>query len=874
MRCLDALAAAGWEWDEIGRPELKPVMERFRELLRCAGLSAAQEIDRLMFDRAGSKRPIFDDLLLMGFDGRHWPIWNVLRAAIRSSCRASVCLSEPRANAPEADILWVNSWEDNFGEAEMTVDTTSDSPFATLAAAIETGGNAPAGQKPSFLVGSDTQEEAMAVVTMAIHWLGQPECESVAIVCPGAGSLAREISLLLSRYDIPYHDGIGYPEPPSRGDTAWKHWLDLQLNYDLESLLAFLHVNPQAADCTGKSAKELRREIIKTSDELLSHDVAAAAEAIQQARAPLFQRLPEKAAISDFISAMESIVRPIPGVGSSDKIELIREHAGLCLEGLDEPVGRECFIRWAEALTAQQRRVAADSGKHPYARVRLMTYAKSEGQTWSHAILCGLNRSLWPPDEQSMPFLAEETIESLNRRAIAVGRHGEGHNVADAKHGCIIGPRDRSAFAFRQFLNAIEATTRELCFAASFSDDSDPSLMSAPSDYLLMAHHAAFGAPLDQNRMSEFRSRTSHWLSGIHAPAAEVSVEERSEVEQTQKARDERTDPAKPFGIYECALAEPPSNPPVLSSTDWQNAMAVPDLVWIQRYLKAEPPPELPNQADWRKTIGTWVHTWLGRAFSCGKETGKEVCGRIRLKAMPGRDELLGALRAAAETTLSWARNISAATGRQLPDWWERTHSEAASSAEHLADMVLDFAREEWPLCAAECNIPNDAPVRIPGVGELPLRGRMDLLLAKSAAGPFLVLDFKTGSVANPTPASFSRGENLQILLYGLSLLGLCEDIAMALASAEEQRVKCSFLSDDLADPSVLRLLERIVIMHRTGRFGCAYEIRSRHGQSGTYPLATLRVPRHIVEAKKQLFEQRHPSSAGKGLRRKTGDSK
>ena len=118
LRAIDQLKAAGWSWAEMEEPVLREVAETFEKISHDCGFEFLHEADRHALETAAKSPPIFNRLLVTGFNGAHWPLWPLLRAAVTASEQATVILNDPRDEARDLDETWVGTWEETFGAAQ------------------------------------------------------------------------------------------------------------------------------------------------------------------------------------------------------------------------------------------------------------------------------------------------------------------------------------------------------------------------------------------------------------------------------------------------------------------------------------------------------------------------------------------------------------------------------------------------------------------------------------------------------------------------------------------------------------------------------------------------------------------------------------
>jgi len=227
LRIFDELNAAGWSLADIDQPALSATAERFDKICRECDFAFVHEADRLAVANA-EKLPVrFSGLLVMGFNGTHWPLWPLLHAAVKSSLQAAVVLNDPRDEARDVDETWVGTWEEVFGEAEPVGEPQGG-----------TGDHSPS---VHFVVGRDTTDQARAIVALTAKFLCEKNCERIGILFPQKDALPRLVARFLGSAQIAHNDGIAHLSPSVFDNDAWRVWLELQENPRLKSLSQFLH---------------------------------------------------------------------------------------------------------------------------------------------------------------------------------------------------------------------------------------------------------------------------------------------------------------------------------------------------------------------------------------------------------------------------------------------------------------------------------------------------------------------------------------------------------------------------------------------------------------------------------------------------------
>ena len=862
MRALDLATAAGWSPPDLGLRSLTPMLDAFADALAHAGLATAQAIDRQLAAEARRRPPLFADLLVVGFDGRHWSVWNLLNAAVAASRSAAVALFEPRASAEASDQVWVNSWEQEHGEALLLAPREQGAPLRVLAEAMEAG--ASCGAAPvEFLIAESVPAQSQAVVAAAIRYLASPACTRLGILFPGPGPLHRETARQFAELGIAHNDAIGHPAGPCADEPAWQAWLALQREPGVDEFLRLLDLCPAAAAALRQEAKRARADLTRAYEELMVNDLAVLAASLGWPLADSWLILPPQAAVEDLMARTSAAWRHLapaamardPGAAPTLGGRLSAPPPRLAV-----PVSRELFARWLGEISARRPRVKDETGRHAFARVHLLPYDKAEWQTWSHLILAGLNQNSWPPDPRKLPFMDQGRADALNAQAVTTGSQGEGQSVVKPGRGLIVGPAQRSAQTHRQFHNILESATHAASFFASATQEEDPSRPWNPSDLFVRAHAAATARGLSEEEASAIRAATTKWLAaaaaaapqeqgGPREPGAQVasSAIDRESIRNSVLAYRARRDPSTPFGPYDFGLASPPRRPIALACTAWEKAVRWPEIVWMDAFLGVREDTFDAAEIPWRKVVGLWVHRWLRAALTPSSDSADPF------HPLPDPVALRSSLEAAAQHTLSVAGRAFRNAGRTLPHWWCAVHLQALAMARRIAGSLPALAQAGWDRGAAEWPLPPDAHVRLPDGSRLRLIGRIDLALSNAAQDSYWVVDYKTGSTAALSPAPIAKGRGLQVLLYGLALKTRgATRVQIALSTPGDEDAAVAQVDELAADARIQSLLGHLVRMQETGVFGMRGDPRSEFGFVPGYPLATLAVDADLLELKWQ----------------------
>ena len=875
LRAIDQLGAAGWDFSAVDLPALRAVEARFQKHIAHCGFELIHTSDLRAARNAGKAEPLFANVLVAGFNGAHWPLWQLLRAGVSSAEQATVLLDDPRDEARELDEAWVGTWEESFGEAKPippTVNHVSNSLFTEA----EMQGATVSPARYSFVVGADTTEQAEAIALMCVRFLAEKKCTRVGVVFAAGGSQSRLVAGALSRLAIPHNDGFGHPVPGLFESAEWRAWLYLQRGPRVNSLLRFLSALRNRDELfTELTIQSFERRLRSAHAEVLIDDLAvlqkfcaAGAEQKDQKVAKaleLIEFLPARGIFSEFLHATKNAFRRL---GWKRHWMEVASRSRDWTEKIEVDFSRTFYLRWLEEIASSFGVERDPAGDHPYARVHLLPVAQAQGQEWSHLIFAGFNEGSWPPAEKG-EFAREEEIQKfnrgiqqLNRRAAKQGSQGEGHTSVREGHTLYLGPSEQRQIALRHFQTLLESATEGVAFSASLVQDSAPERLWNPNEMFTRHYQETHHSPLTQVAMSRLQDATRLWLQKTRGLTTRATLSS-GKVEQTRVAYDARRDPAVRAGENDFAFRSTPPVVPTLSVSDFEKVLSSPALVWLKTYLGVKAAEQ--NGNVWNTSTGKWVHDWLA-AIAAGAER--------TFTRLPDISEIERRICAAAEAKRFQVAGLCEVAGKPLPDWWTGGWRNALFLARTLGEKVATVA--DWPWMATEWTIEGDLVVKITERTALSLRGRIDLLLARAelAAGSLAteelwIIDYKTGAkkalVAGQQDAAGHRPALRKKLLDGSAVqLGL---YALAAGTLGAQRTKVSLLSPLVRplDPQIsgadfaseVEIFAELAEMQRTGVFGMHGPLRSAFRFTDDYPLATLAIEPDILE---QRWELTHPA--------------
>jgi len=884
LRALDQLSAAGWSFNEIDSPALREIAGHFEQRARACDFTLVYDADRAAVAHARESEPVFGNLLLVGFDAAHWPLWPLLHAATLASTGATIVLSDPRDEARDIDETWVGTWEETFGPAEVIPTFDGAAASRPRLPQGENGGEGAVSNVESlltsnahFVVGRDTTQQARAIVALAAKFLADPKCERLGILFARAGALQRLVATFLESAKIAHNDGIAHLAPSALDDDTWRAWLELQKAPRLKPLFRFLRAT-NAEIFSGLSILEVEDILRRAYNEVLIDDIEllrdyCAKNSILRNGETVArgldktQFLSANATLTEFLVETRKIFSQLGWKEHWSEVDrLSRNWSGQ----LATAFSKNTYLRWLREILSAPSPQRDDLGAHSYARVHLLPYPDAQGQPWSHLIFAGLNDEAWPALDDEVGFVREEQIDELNRqnkmlnrRASKRGRQGEGHwSVRDGKT-LLLGSNERRQIRRRQLLNLVESASGGVGASANLYSDALPSRIANPSEFFSWLYFAARGHGVSQRTLHTLEEQTRAWLKDW-SPVDAQKVDSIS-VGRTRYAFDARRQ-ERAAGEYEFALKNAPGQEIALRVTQWEQALRWPALVWMEIFLGVESSDD--NADAWPVATGQWVHRWLANSVCDGDEHQFVDVGRgdkIRARIIEEAREFRAQIDA-----------LCAGRGKIVPDWWASGLSNALYIADCLAAKVSGL--HDWSEMAVEWSLGSPALISLGDNETLRVRGRIDLVLARRKSdrskigyADLWVVDYKTGRQRGfnlkelrrrDTPErKFRRqlieGRGVQLALYALAAHALgAEDVQLTLLSPAEELAPQFQLPHVLAQQDFWRELHR---MQETGIFGMLGPVHSDFGFVRKYPLATLPIDMDLLEQKWALT---HPPFA------------
>jgi PD-(D/E)XK nuclease superfamily len=884
LRAIDQLNSAGWNLDEMGEPALREVAKAFEKLAHDCGFEFVHEADRGALVKAADSPPIFNDLLVTGFDGAHWPLWPLLRTAVTSSSQALIVLNDPRDEARDLDETWVGTWEETFGPAQPIdeAEKQSVSLLHDLNRLPESDSEKRARaehpiEKIHFLVGRDTAEQAKAVVALTANFLQDKDCERIGILFPRAGALARLVARFLESTAIAHNDGIAHLSPSVFDDDAWRAWLELQQDPRLKFLLRFLRATTaeifeelsilEVEESLRSAYADVLIDNIDILREYCSQQAGSERQAALVRGLAKIQFLPAAATLAEFLAQTRKIFAQLDWKQHWSEIERLSRTWAERVRG---PFSKNLYLRWLREILGAPSLHRDDNGGHPYSRVHLLPYGEAEGQTWSHLIFAGLNEEAWPALDDELGFVRDQEIDEFNRRnrilnqrAVQRGRQGEGQWSVREDKTLLIGPTERRQIRRRQLSNLVESATHGAGVTANLYSESFPSRIANPSELFSRLYFSARGQGVSQTTLHALEGQTREWLKDW-SPVDAQKIDSVS-LGRTRYAYDARRQ-LRAAREYEFALRNPPDSPVALRVTDWEQALKWPALAWMKIFLDVEA--DIEDGNAWAIATGQWVHRWLARG--AGNSDDNEFV------EIPSAEEIRSRILETARKFRARVQALCEACAQPLPDWWSSGWSNALYIADCLAEKLSGLS--DWSHMASEWRLASPTVIPLDANETLRVRGRVDLILGRGERADagvgfsdLWIVDYKTGRQRdfnlrelrkNQSPEEKFRkqlvdGRGVQLALYSLAAHALgAANARLTLLTPIGELEPQFHLGDALAQKEFWHELHG---MQETGVFGMLGKLHNDFGITRAYPLATLAVDPDLLREKWAIT---HPALA------------
>lgn len=791
---------------------------------------------------AMERKPRFSFVAMLGFTSGHFKEFRLLRTLAASS-RSSVLVSpEPVSTWDEWDMVWQNMWEEVYGDVHYASAGQTGRYVRHSDAIIQRTSEKESGGKiVGRLVAAGKEALPDLITSKVTGYLADGEVSRLGVIVSPKGALGREVALRLSALQVPFFDGVGFPESRFIGvdESDWLSLIDLLRQGSIQSLLSW--ARRSELFCAALNLKDIRslarllqaQMLESATDHLVRINVrrsvvSQAFDAFLHA----FRGFWEARQNGELHDSFRQLLKLLKW---KEREQFFQEFESLLQHFRNADADREAFLSWVEEVSLSHTRKKTQGGKQPFAKVWLSTLEDAQMQEWSHLIIADIGQE----SHQDVSIWMDDSVrEKWNSEILKEGAAGEGSRVCKPDCFPLFSERDRRAGLYKSFVRLVENVQSELCLAwAAYEKGQDSCRVNLRSEAVQLLAHDDGSYPSYEN-VDQWIRETSAWHEKVRHEGCESSPEQ-ADVQATSRAWTDRRDENKPFGAYECVLNIERAEPWVVSVRDLEASFSSPLEWFIRRALGALP---VDDSRAWRYSglrVGNLVHSWISQSVrqlneQCPGWPGSSTPGALREELressqayLQGRDSVLLRLEGA------------------------RAYWIAGRIARVLEEV--DWGHEALSEYEVRQTIPGDCPLEVSG--RLDLVG-MDSVSKESGKGKRVwIFDIKTGGArSSVTHASLVRGEGFQLLLYAMAMLqeGVEEVQALYLtvdATADQKphlaTAACRKLYGQFA-PVLVRIQQK-------GCFGLHPNMNNEYGYGRAQPLATLRVPREVLERKHRL---------------------
>jgi PD-(D/E)XK nuclease superfamily len=814
---FEELLRGGFGSADFPSAELREVFGEFESWIARNGyaLAAKQDEDAGLAVVSPDLPRVAERLLMLAGGPEGWGEFFGLAALVRRCGSVTVVLAEPEFRGKgSTGEEWVSIWETFLGVNSVTVDSAEPDEGCAGVAELWTGSSGSAERARVILGG--TRSDEMEKVASAVDGLLSDGADNVAVIFPSGGSANAELARLLADREIAFADLVGTSGTPPVDTVIQRSLVDFYARgCRLEELLALWPLLrslglakitlSQARQASQRLFDEVQAHAIEPHLDQLGAIKGAGAGEVARVAKLLLPGWPKNLPAAEALSRFEA-VRDRLGLSEPAGWSVLREFS----RRVTEPMPSSALLEAIRDFLPEKGPAKNAPGKGVFARVTLTTGMRAAGLAWSDVILVAANEGIWPERREPSCWIGDEARRTLNLR----GRFSLGLPTGD----------DRAALVRRMLSSIARDTRSSITLSAALYSEVRPEEGLGPNAWLerilwkkgLMS---ASGSRLGPFGVLSLGVSKSAQVQG-GAGAGWLAIWNR------------RRDPGARFDEF--FLGDPVAKvrPARLSAGEIEAGIRDPACLWFDAVLRVKrvgwgPFPRAP-----RKSMGTWVHRVLASAMR-----GTPVSGEFF--QFPDR--------ASSETRL--ASELEALRARWPDDrYWDSFHGDVARAARELLARVYQLPTLRF--AAVEVDVPEGATIPAGDAGQVPVHGRMDLVLCDSGqwrGSNIEIVDFKTG--AGPLLSARrmnSTGASLQLGVYLHAVLSLGAKAGVWMLKPEEQPRRIGEEALERASAKLGILGSHLV----SGLYGARTPDRGEFVRGFEWPLACAPIAASILEAK------------------------
>lgn len=823
LAAMSELHSAGWTSAELDLPA--KAARGFHAALARSGAWKA-ETDRILREREAPENSLPLRSCVVGWDAERWDDLPLLEALAAHSAECTVFAAMPRVAAENVAQLWIETIEARLHATRAVCHPCERFHPANdaLVSHLEKNALATGAAAPVLLVGQDWRDQIPLVRDDVLAWLSSENRAAhsrLAIIAPEHSASSAAIIHALARAGVAALDDIGEVRQPD-------------VSTQIAAAAARYHLQSHDVCVLLEICKLLHEALPETWRYLHPAKVhGALTDAFctvqsRNARLLVTDDLAQWRQIGEVVASLGKWEGAMTWAGARAKWAHMMAQLGVSVDVAEplwsraeklfqeEQISARAFLEYLAALlSGREIRRAPDAAFTP-ASVVVTTLAGAQNQTWDRVVFLDSVEGAWPQTHGENPLLDDAARAALNARRRA--------------RGLLLTSGDRWALEQARLLDLIEHCTGAIVFAGFARDPENAAREMQPNEFVLRCLSASGSA----------KSPLAQWRETARGCAAEPATMPTDEQAHLEKVHAARRDPAAPFDRYLFDFHESRIQPGAWPATRLDLALTCPATFALREIFHAEAVQGSGFQRGEGSAVGAHAHAWLARALGGGEEL------------QPFRPQ---AAREALEREIAATRRMMRAQfareGLALPLWWETCLRKAAWAARRcLAPLAAEF--ETGWFFAMEKTLRESVDT---AAGALELKGRVDLLLADSAAlenARLVIVDFKTGKSDAPSLTTLARGSGWQFAAYFLMGKNLtAREVAAGII--RPGGVNLAVFAD--ADESSLReAAAPLARMQRGLCFGRRGPLVTEFGACERLPLATTPANPETLEQKAALF--------------------
>ncbi len=410
VRLCNSFHIAGYQLKDIPLSGIQDCALIWEQALVKMNACSLQQGDRRLLQASQEESTIcLDQIHFLGFSGRDWGLYPLIRSAIHSAKHSSMSL--PVDRVAWHDQLWAGTWENLFGASNLLASEPHDfEPSVTLSFGEF---YAKSSDAVDAYFARHAFDEAKIIVKKALECLKSSETGRVGIVVPCRGVLARELAYLLNAQRIKHYNAVGYHAQPEDARAVAHRWASWQREGTLSVYLDFVQSLCLAGfieDTTFIS--KLEKAFKQGAENTLTEDFDLVCAYLCRCSDTLnldifelltrYKRLPKEGRFREFLDVNLQVFE---AWGLRCGEDGLLGEGQLLAKNFDERITRFAYLRWLDACLRSPSLNKGAYGGHPSSRLYVLNAEEADGIQWEHLILAGTQDPFWHQKTKEMGTL-------------------------------------------------------------------------------------------------------------------------------------------------------------------------------------------------------------------------------------------------------------------------------------------------------------------------------------------------------------------------------------------------------------------------------------------------------------------------------------